>query len=558
MKPLITLVEYNCKSCLKCVRNCPTKSIRFENNHPYIVEEECIHCGNCYLCCPQSAKEIRSDLDLVKSWLSAKEEVVISIAPSYQVIWDNYAKLKQNLYKLGFSAVEETARGASVVSAQYGALMHEKKMNNIIETCCPTVVEMIEKEYPELVSCLAPVASPMIVHGRMLKKKYPNAKIVFLSPCIAKQHEVMDERFSDAVDAVISMPDMDEWIMNSNESISYEMDEEENIARIYPISGGIIKTIDDFNGYKSLVVDGIRRCRAVLESIKNGHLNGYFFELNACEGGCLGGPYLLAYKDNEWLAQSRISEYENGTKIKADKAEFTSAQFKDKSVKKPVFSEYQIHEVLCSMGKADRSKRLDCGACGYDTCRAKAIAVLEGKSDPKHCLPYALENAQSVSNLVIQHSPNGIIVLDSDNKIKEINPSAVRLLGIQNYSVKGFEIEAILPSEQLMDILHRKVQDVSYMVEEIHGGEKVCNIAALPLGDEQSYVLILMDLTNQREQEKKMKKLRKETIESTQKVIDKQMRVVQEIASLLGETTAETKVVLTKLNKAIDGDDLNG
>ena len=210
------------------------------------------------------------------------------------------------------------------------------------------------------------------------------------------------------------------------------------------------------------------------------------------------------------------------------------------------------------MGKADRSKRLDCGACGYDTCRAKAIAVLEGKSDPKHCLPYALENAQSVSNLVIQHSPNGIIVLDSDNKIKEINPSAVRLLGIQNYSVKGFEIEAILPSEQLVDILHRKVQDVSYMVEEIHGGEKVCNIAALPLGDEQSYVLILMDLTNQREQEKKMKKLRKETIESTQKVIDKQMRVVQEIASLLGETTAETKVVLTKLNKAIDGDDLNG
>ena len=179
--------------------------------------------------------------------------------------------------------------------------MHEKKMNNIIETCCPTVVEMIEKEYPELVSCLAPVASPMIVHGRMLKKKYPNAKIVFLSPCIAKQHEVMDERFSDAVDAVISMPDMDEWIMNSNESISYEMDEEENIARIYPISGGIIKTIDDFNGYKSLAVDGIRRCRAVLESIKNGHLNGYFFELNACEGGCLGGPYLLAYKDNEWL-----------------------------------------------------------------------------------------------------------------------------------------------------------------------------------------------------------------------------------------------------------------
>ena len=558
MKPLITLVEYNCKSCLKCVRNCPTKSIRFENNHPYIVEEECIHCGNCYLCCPQSAKDIRSDLDLVKSWLANKEEVVVSIAPSYQVIWDNYSKLKQDLLNLGFSAVEETAKGAYVVSSQYGALMQEKKMTNIIETCCPTIVEMIEKEYPELVSYLAPVASPMVVHGRMLKQKYPNAKVVFLSPCIAKQHEVMDTRFQDACDAVISMPDMDEWLLKHAEGKTCESQEEENIARIYPISGGIIKTIDDFNGYKTLSVEGIRRCRAVLNSIKNGHLNGYFFELNACEGGCLGGPYLLAYKDNEWLAQNRISEHERSPKIKADKADFTAAAFEDKSVKKPVFSEYQIHEVLCSMGKADRSKRLDCGACGYDTCRAKAIAVLEGKSDPKHCLPYALENAQSVSNLVIRHSPNGIIVLDSNNKIKEINASAVKLLGIQNYSVKGFEIEAILPSRQLSEALSDKVQKVTYFVEEIRGGEKVCDIAVLPLEEENSYVLILMDLTNKREQEEKMKKLRKETIDSTQKVIDKQMRVVQEIASLLGETTAETKVVLTKLNKAIDGDDLNG
>lgn len=555
MKSLITLVENNCKSCLKCVRSCPTKSIKFERNHPYIIEEECIHCGNCYLHCPQSAKRIHSDLELVKSWLTAKQEVVVSVAPSYQVVWKSYTQLKNSLLKLGFSAVEETAKGAYVVSSEYGTLLKEKRMNNIIETCCPTIVELIEKEYPELIPYLSPIASPMIIHGRMLKEKYPNAKVVFLSPCISKQHEILDPRFAGAVDAVISMPEMDEWILKRDIQIEEEP-VEENIARIYPVSGGIIKTLEDLNGYKTLAVEGIARCRALLDSIKDGHLNGYFFELNACVGGCLGGPYLTAYSDYEWIAQSKISEFEKSSKIKPDSFEFTKASYESKKVDKKRFTEYEIHEVLSSMGKQDYTKRLNCGACGYNTCRAKAIAVLEGKADPKHCLPYALENSQSVSSLIIEHSPNGIIVLDKYNKIKEINNSAKHLLGTQNYSVRGFNVEAVLHYPPLIGAINRRLDEVTYYVVDTHGGEKVCEIALVPLKEENAHVLILMDLTAKREQEEKMKKLRQETIDSTQKVIDKQMRVVQEIASLLGETTAETKVVLTKLNKAFSGDDI--
>ncbi|MGN1345042.1 MAG: [Fe-Fe] hydrogenase large subunit C-terminal domain-containing protein, partial [Traorella sp.] len=469
MKSLITLVEYNCKSCLKCVRSCPTKSIRFEKNHPYIIEEECIHCGNCYLCCPQSAKQIQSDLDKVKGWLNQNEKVVLSIAPSYQVVWKNYAKLKADLLNLGFYAVEETAQGAKVVSGQYGVLLQEKQMENIIETCCPTIVEMIEKEYPQLVKYLSPVASPMIVHGRMLKQKYPDAKVVFLSPCISKQYEAKDSRYHGSIDAVLSMPDLDNWLTSSNDTKQNDV-EDENIARIYPISGGIIQTIESMNGYKSLAVEGINRCRALLNSIANGHLKGYFFELNACEGGCLGGPYLLAYKDNEWLAQSRISEHNRSRKIQSQSNELTMACFEDHSVSKKIYSEQEIDDVLNGMGKYDRSKRLDCGACGYNTCREKAIAVLDGKSDPKHCLPYALENAQSLSNLIIKHSPNGIIVLDCNAHIKEINQSALRLLGMQNYSVKGFHIQALIHSDALMETLNKNVQDVTYYVEEVHDG----------------------------------------------------------------------------------------
>lgn len=551
MSSLITLVENNCKSCLKCVRNCPTKSITFENNHPAIIEEECIHCGNCYLCCPQSAKQIRSDKELVKQWLKAGIEVIVSVAPSYQVIWPNYSKLKQGLLELGFSAVEETAKGAHVVSSEYSRLLSENKMNNIIETCCPTIVRLIETKYPELISSLSPVASPMVVHARMIKQNHPNAKVVFLSPCIAKQDEMSDPRFAGAVDAILSMPEMDEWLMD----VDFYEDEnmvEEEIARIYPISGGIIETISDFCEYKTLAIEGLKRCEAALDSIKNGHLKGYFFEMNACLGGCLGGPYLLAYKDNEWLATVRINAHCSDNKIGYRETDLDlSAQYIDKSVQHKVYSEMDIYSVLSSMGKADHTKRLDCGACGYDTCREKAIAVLEGKSDPKHCLPYALENAESISNLIIKHSPNGIIVVDALHKIKEINPSAIAMLHLQNYSVKGFEIEAIIHSDQLKEMLATGIDGVKYFVDEYVEGQYVYEHALIPIEEEKAFVIILMDLTAKRKQQEKLKEIRKETIDSTQKVIDKQMRVVQEIASLLGETTAETKMVLTKLNKAI-------
>lgn len=554
MSSIISLEENNCKSCLKCVRNCPTKAITFANNRPEIIESECLSCGRCYLYCPQNAKDVKSDLALVKAWLKAKEAVVISVAPSFPIVWPNYGKLKQGLLELGFLAVEETAKGAAVVSSQYSALLEQGEMQNIIETCCPVIVRLVETRYPRLIPQLSPVASPMIVHGRMLKEKYPNAKVVFLSPCIAKQNEMLDPRFSDAIDAVISMPDMDEWLLDTDLYDDSDVVEEDNIARLYPVSGGIIKTIEDFHEYKRLSVEGLERCEAALKSIDNGHLKGFFFEMNACLGGCLGGPYLYAYNENEWLAQSRIFKQAKGNKISytASSTE-TKAEYEDKYVAPVTFSEEQIDDVLQSMGKANFASQLNCGACGYNTCREKSIAVLQGKSDPKHCLPYALENAESMSHLIIEHTPNGIIVLDSARKIKEINPSAIKMLHLQNFSVKGFEVEAILPSGQIRDVLEH-LDTVRYFIEEYPDHHLVIEHAVIPINEENASVIILMDLTEKTQQEERLKQLRRDTVASTQRVIDKQMRVVQEIASLLGETTAETKVVLTNLNKTIDGD----
>ncbi|MEG0841111.1 MAG: [Fe-Fe] hydrogenase large subunit C-terminal domain-containing protein [Erysipelotrichaceae bacterium] len=550
MKGIITLKESDCRNCFKCVRMCPTKSISFINNKPQIDEKQCIACGRCYLICPQSAKQVVSDMNKVKNWLKNKEEVVISIAPSYQNVWVSFSKLKQGLMELGFAHVEETAVAAAVVSSQYLTLMQEGNMRNIIETCCPAIVKLIETRFPDLISQLSPVASPMVVHGRMLKKKYPNAKIVFLSPCIAKQQEALDPRFKDSIDAVLAMNDMDEWLLDVD-GFDEIIETEENIARLYPVSGGIIKTFPSETPYKTLVIEGLDRCTGALKSIMNGHLKGYFFEMNACAGGCLGGPYLYAYQENEWLAQSRIARNETAPKITCgDKEDYLSATYENHFIDEGKFSEEQILEVLSRTGKQDKTMRLDCGACGYETCREKAIAVLQGKCDAELCLPYALEHAQSISNLIIKHTPNGIIVLDSHYKISEINPSALAMMQLQNYSVKGFDVQAVLPGNQILEVLDH-VESVSYFVEEYPQVNKIFEHAVISINEKNSFVIILMDLTEKSQQKEHLRQLRQDTINSTQEVINKQMRVVQEIASLLGETTAETKVVLTKLNKTM-------
>lgn len=550
MNSIITLKEADCKNCFKCVRKCPVKSIRFENDKPHIIEDQCITCGRCYLICPQSAKQVISDMDKVKAWLKAKEQVVVSVAPSYQSVWVNFSKLKQGLMELGFHAVEETADGAHVVSEQYLNLIEQQEMRNIIETCCPAIVRLIETKFPSLIPQLSPVASAMVVHGRMLKQKYPNAKVVFLSPCIAKQREALDERYRQDVDAVLAMSDVDEWLLDVD-GFDEIADDHENIARLYPISGGIIKTLPPQDNYKTLCVEGLERCEGALRSIVNGHLKGYFFEMNACLGGCLGGPYLYAYKENEWLAQSRINRHEHAQKVmNKGCADFTKTEYENRYVEAGKFSEMQIREVLALTGKVEKSQQLDCGACGYETCRDKAIAVLQGKCDATLCLPYALEHAKSISNLIIQHTPNGIIVLDSHYKISEINPSAIAMMQLQNYSVKGFDVQAVLPGEQIQHVLEH-LDRVDYFIEEYPQVNKVIEHAVISINENNSFVIILMDLSEKTRQQERLRKLRQDTIDSTQKVIDKQMRVVQEIASLLGETTAETKVVLTKLNKAM-------
>ncbi|MBR3346958.1 MAG: 4Fe-4S binding protein [Solobacterium sp.] len=562
MKPneYIRLEPSHCHNCLRCVRACPTNAMTYLKNQPTIVEEECILCGRCYSVCPHDAKAVISDLDRIKEWLNNKEEVIISAAPSFVAVWPQFSSLVKILESRGFSAVRETAEGAKLVTKAFRNLIDEGTMENIITTCCPAVNSLIEKEYGELTPFMAPVVSPMIAHGRLIKQEHPNAKVVFLSPCIAKFKEIRDERFAGSIDACIGMDELLMWISGTlKEEEEKDWDEfEGSIARLYPTPGGILNCIEhDNRNYKYIDVEGIDRIQKVLEAMKEGTLKGYFVEMSACIGSCIGGPLLSHFKHNEWLGQSVIREnVDMNAKITGGELPFDlSAQWKPEDIWRPKHTEEEIQAEMIRLGKVSQDKIHDCGACGYETCRLKAIAVLDGKADPRICLPEALERAESLSNVVIENTPNGIIVFDKDLNVREMNPSARKMLNLDMINPTGMPIGAVLPDDALERLVRMTGRKTEYIRVYYENYKKLLDHAIVNVESQDLYVVILMDRTDESIREEKLRRMRERTIDVTSEVIDEQMRTVQEIASLLGETTAKSKVALTKLKRAMDEDE---
>ena len=555
----IRLEESNCRNCMRCVRNCPTNAITYIHNQPSIIEEECILCGKCYVVCPHDAKTIISDFDKVKTWLSEGEKVILSVAPSFTSVWPRFSSLVKILKNRGFYEVEETSRGAKVVSVAYSNLIKEHKMKNMIETSCPTVNALIEKEFGELVEYMTPVESPLIVHAKMIKEKYPDAKVVFLSPCISKYKEIRDERFKGNVDACISMLELYEWIKDTeveDEKENWE-DFEGSIARLYPTPGGILSTLADKKTYKYINVEGIDRIKTVLHALKEGQMEGYFFEMSACVGSCMGGPLLSHFKHNEWIGQSVIHQNVDFNKtIQDGKLPVeVSTSWKKEDIYHPTHSEEEIQKQLLLMGKTSIDKIHDCGACGYETCRLKAIAVLDGKADPRLCLPEALSHAESISNVVMDNTPNGIIILDKNNKVLDMNESARHMFNYEVSNPIGIQIEEILPSDELLEAISNSDKRTVNIRIEYDKYNKLIDHAIVKVPNENYTMLILMDRTNEEMKERMLRTMREKTMDVTQQVIDEQMRTVQEIASLLGETTAKSKVALTRLKEAMEESD---
>ncbi len=551
----LTLKKSNCKNCYKCIRHCPVKSIRFTGNQAYIIGNECIMCGQCFVVCPQDAKQIVDETEKVRVLLQSGDPVVVSLAPSFVANYEGagIGAMRDALKQLGFYDVEETALGATVVKTEYERLLEEEKRDIVISSCCHSVNLLIQKYFPAELKYLAKVLSPMQAHCRSIKERIPGAKTVFVGPCVAKKDEA--QYYDGIVDAVLTYDELTAWLKSENIEIRRETDsEEKSRARFFPTTGGILKTMHtDLPGYTYMAIDGTENCMAALRDIEDGKIHHCFIEMSACAGSCIGGPVMEKFHRapvKDYAAVAAFAGKEDFEVSQPDPLElrktFIAIEHKAKTP-----SEAEIKETLRQMGKEKPSDELNCGSCGYDSCREKAIAILQGKAEISMCLPYLKDKAESFSDTIVRNTPNGLIVLNEKLEVQQINRVALRILNIRYASdILGDQVVRIMEPGDFMNVLSsgRDIHNKRVYLAEY---EKYVEETIVYDKEYRLLVCILRDVTEEESQREKKENISRQTVEIADRVVDKQMRIVQEIASLLGETAAETKIALTKLKESI-------
>lgn len=562
----ISVKKANCKNCYKCLKHCAVKSIRYIDDRVDVLEDACILCGRCVNVCPQKAKTVVNDPDKVLRMLAEPGvRVAASLAPSYIGVYGqkNRGRMLAALRKLGFDEVQETALGAHEVSRRYKELLDEGTRPALLSTCCPAINELIVKYYPELTGLMAPVASPALAHGRMIKQTQgEDTKVVFIGPCLAKIKEIDDH--PESADAVLSFRMLDRLLEEKGIALD-ALEAEEPAAleaapfsRIYPIPEGVTRDVRraagtherTYNGYRFMSVCGLENVMGFLKELRDGQMERVFVELNACEGGCVGGPLIAPERRAAFRSQLEVEQYaEKSAPCDCSDLDL-SLQFKGEPLNAPVPDEATIRKILTEIGKPTPDKELNCGSCGYPTCREKAIAVYQKKAELHMCLPYINDLAQSLSNVTLNVSPNLILAVDRDMHIVEINQAAQTMFGVSRaMALKADLFEFMDPSDfEEVFATHRNILDKKVKLSPL---DIITSQTLLYLEEQDLVMGFIKDITEEEQNREKAFRARLESAEMAQKVIEKQMIAAQEIASLLGETTAETKVTLNMLKSLI-------
>ena len=558
MANILTLKKSNCKNCYKCIRYCPVKSIRFSGNQAYIIGNECILCGQCFVVCPQDAKEISSELEKVKVLIQSGDPVVVSLAPSFVANYEGMGvnAMRTALKKLGFFDVEETALGATMVKTEYERMLKEDDRDVLISSCCHSVNLLIQKHYPQALEFLADVISPMQAHCKDIKERIPNAKTVFIGPCVAKKDEA--EYYSDIVDAVLTFEELSIWLKEEGiEIVPEEESKDTGKARLFPTTGGVLKTMaQNVPGYTYIAIDGVDNCKRALKDIIDGKIHKCFIEMSACVGSCVGGPVMEKYHHSSIKDTIAVNNYAGITDFEVkqpgpDEMKKT-VTYIEQRYHKP--SEMEIMSVLRQMGKFKPSQELNCGSCGYNTCREKAIAVIQGKAEISMCLPFLKDKAENFSDNIVKNSPNGLIVLNEKLEVQQINDAARKIMNISSASdILGDQVIRILDPTAFMKVLTTG-KDIRN--ERVYLAEYKRYVDQTIFLDRESNLVIgiMIDITDEENRRKRKEQLSQQTVEVADQVVDKQMRIVQEIAYLLGETAAETKIALSKLKESISNE----
>ncbi|AZR74159.1 hypothetical protein BBF96_12585 [Anoxybacter fermentans] len=576
---VLSVLKASCKDCYRCLRHCPVGAIGFGQDQAWIIKEKCIYCGRCVNICPQKAKVPFNGSAELEKFLTSDIPVIASVAPSFVATLElhDYRQLVGGLKELGFDYVVETVQGAKYVAKEYFNLV-KKWDKPLISTCCPAIVNLVEKHYPELIPNLAPLISPMMAHGQILKQIYgKEVKVVFFGPCIAKIDELNRPEASGGVDLVMTFRQLIQFFTKKGvnlekvEPVDFDLSQSQ-WPRKYPLRGGVLTTAgleEEYLNGQVFSVSGIEDCIQSIADLKEGRIRPIFLELMACRGGCINGPevdinlgvagrcqLVIKYARDRSKLSFKTKNQKNVEKEVQPAKLRLKREYSHRKQIYPMPTEEEIREILKRIGKFGKDDETNCGGCGYQTCRDKAIAVYQGLAEEKMCIPYMKERIESLAHIIVESSHNAIIVVDKNMIIQEFNPVANQMFNRKNESPIGQPLYRYIdPSlfqkvwKEKTRIVHKKVKYEQYRL--------VTDQTIFPIEEYEVIVGIITDITAQEEQKKKVHEMKRMAVEKASAVVHKQMKIVQEIAKLLGETTVETKAALYELTEIIEDGDLD-
>ncbi|MEN6358015.1 MAG: [Fe-Fe] hydrogenase large subunit C-terminal domain-containing protein [Armatimonadota bacterium] len=560
---IISTDKAKCRDCYRCVRVCPVKAIRFADGQARVDADRCILCGTCVRECPQQAKHVRDDVQKVMQILSLSGNKIASVAPSFPAAFGDYGNglLPAALKKLGFDMVTETSVGAELVAHATAGLM-DKNNNTLVTSACPVVVNYVEKYHPEVCENITPLISPMIAHARYLKKKYgEDSKVVFIGPCSAKKGEA-DEDMERSVDAVLTFEELhqalaDAGIKKSALQPTAFDDVRPKDAQLFPLEGGLAKTASIASGLLRedfITLSGSRHVGEMIDHLSD-NTPIRLFEALFCAGGCINGACMGPTKDI-FARRNKVLQYHKRKTYEAEK-EFDIAgapkidlarEISPQILTQPQFSETAVKAVLAETGKYALEDELNCGACGYSSCRENALAVLSGMAERSMCLPWMRQLAERKTDQIIDNSPNGIVMVDAQFNIVSFNPAFACMFSATDKLV-GRPISTLMDPEDFEKVAAEVIPRISGKPVSFQQYNLITSESIYRLDGEDVMIGIFANLTKTREEEERIARIRSETLSNAESVIEKQMRMAQEIASILGETTSETRVLLRKLTQ---------
>ncbi len=593
-----------CQDCYKCLRECPVKAIQISDGHAKVMRELCIHCGHCVEICPQKAKKVRSDLDRARILVKIRSKAVLSLAPSFAAEFPGVParNLVAGLRALGFSAVSETSFGADLVSAAVSAGVSAGMPKVAISSACPSAVQYIHKYLPALSPYVTDICSPMVAHGRYLKRLLgPETAVIFAGPCIAKKNEA--EASEGAVDVALTFGELRAWIEDAGIDLSAAkpgpddrfFPERSSHGAYYPVEGGMIASLKHAGLTRAhcMTFTGIRQIREALQGLDAWAANAgggelpadapsavadaarqrdktLFIELLACEGGCINGPQTFlrggtAYKRMQVLeyageSASRRAEdgaaagraaagqgAEGGAPAMGQPAALFEAPILDRAVPPD-----QLRAALASIGKYGHADELNCSGCGYDSCRAFASAVVLGKAEKTMCVSYMRNLAQKKANALMRTMPSAAVVVDASLRVVESNKPFAELLGEDaaeifeiKPSLENADIRKLVPFWQAFEDILSQAQADS-LTSDFRLGDKVIHGTIFSIEKGLLAGGMFQDVTVPWIQKDRV-------IQQAKSVMTKNLKTVQKIAYLLGENAAESEAALTSIVESFQG-----